>query len=159
MANHLFLFNPGCWIGEGKIELSALADKMVYFMRWRSLVVDPDFKEFEATQEVQIAGHTDVMYNHFLLSNFDKGRFDLILDNQAWGEVCGHGMVDERFIGWEFKSNDLGFEGYEFYELQDDETYIMRAEFVTKDDLRTHIDGKIWKQLAPSKSEAKEKEQ
>lgn len=119
-------------------------------------MIDHELMEFEATQEIQIAGHTDVMYNHFLFTNFDKKHFDVVLENQAWGEVSGRGMVDDRFIGWEFRKNDLGFEGYEFYELQDDETYHIKAEFITQEDLRTTIEGKIWKQLAPSKTEMKE---
>lgn len=156
MSNHLFIFSPGCWIGEGNIQLNALEEKLIFFMRWKSVVVDHDLMEFEATQEVQIAGHTDVMYNHFLFSNFDKGHFDVVLENQAWGEVIGEGMVDDQFIGWEFRRNTLGFEGYEFYELQEDSTYITKAEFVTQEDLRTQIEGKIWKQVAPSKTEIQE---
>ncbi|MDN3504388.1 MAG: hypothetical protein P0S95_02285 [Rhabdochlamydiaceae bacterium] len=158
MFDHLFLFNPGCWIGEGKIQLNALEDELIYFMRWRSILIDNELQEFESTQEVQIAGHTDVMFNQFLFSNFDRGNFDVLLENQAWGEVCGRGQVDSKFIGWEFRKNELGFEGYEFYELQDDGTYITKAEFVTQEDLRTTIDGKIWKQHVPSKQEMKEKE-
>ena len=154
MDQHLFLFNPGCWIGEGKIELNALSDKLIYFMRWKALVVDPELNEFEATQEIQIAGHTDVMYNHFLFTNFDRDGFDVVLENQAWGEVIGRGQVDQKFIGWEFRKNDLGFEGFEFYELQEDGTYHTKAEFVTKEDLRTQIEGKIWKQMAPEKQES-----
>lgn len=159
MFNHPFLFDSGCWIGEGQIELNALADKMIYFMRWRATVVDLELQEYESSQEIQIAGHTDIMYNQFLFTNFNRNHFDVVLENQAWGEVDGRGMVDDRFIGWEFRSNDLGFEGYEFYEMQEDGTYIVKAEFVTKEDLRTHIDGKIWKQMVPSKSEIKESEE
>lgn len=158
MYDHLFIFNPGCWIGEGNINLNALSDKLIYFMRWRSVVVDLELTEFEATQEIQIAGHTDVMYNHFLFTNFDRKEFDVVLENQAWGEVTGRGMVDDHFIGWEFRKNDLGFEGFEFYELQEDDTYQIKAEFITQEDLRTNIEGKIWKQLAPSATEVQEKE-
>ncbi|NBO24245.1 MAG: hypothetical protein EBU93_03295 [Chlamydiae bacterium] len=158
MFNHLFLFQPGCWIGEGKIQLNGFDDQLVFFTRWKTLHIDPDFREFEASQEVQIAGHTDMMFNHFLFTQFNQKKFEVILENQTWGEVKGVGMVDDKFIGWEFRDTELGFEGYEYYELQDDATYTMKAEYVSKDELRTLIEGKIWKQLAKTKSEMQEKQ-
>ena len=39
---------------------------------------------------------------------------------------------------------DLGFEGFEFYEKQKDDSYLMRAEYSTTDQYRTLIIGKIW---------------
>jgi len=157
MFNHLFLFQPGCWIGEGKIQLNAFEDQLVFFTRWKSLHVDTEFREFEASQEVQIAGHADMMFNHFLFTQFHQKKFEVVLENQTWGEVKGIGMVDEKFIEWEFRDTELGFEGYEYYELLDDGTYVMKAEYVSKDELRTVIEGKIWKQLAKTKSEMQEK--
>ncbi len=157
MFNHIFLFQPGCWIGEGKIQLNGFDEQMVFFTRWKMLHVDLDYVEFEASQEVQIAGHTDMMFNHFRFSGFDQKKFEVVLENQTWGEVKGVGVVDDRFIGWEFRHTDLGFEGYEYYQLQEDDTYAMKAEYVSKDDLRTLIEGKIWKQLAKTKEEVQEK--
>ena len=157
MFNHLFLFQPGCWIGEGKIQLNAFEDQLTFFTRWRTLHIDPEYREFEASQEVQIAGHADMMFNHFLFTQFDNKKFEVVLENQTWGEVKGVGMVDDKFIGWEFRDTELGFEGYEYYELQDDSTYIMKAEYVSKDELRTTIEGKIWKQHAKTQSEMHEK--
>jgi hypothetical protein len=157
MYNHLFLFKPGCWIGEGKIQLNAFEEQLTFFTRWKTIHIDADYREFESSQEVQIAGHSDLMFNHFLFTQFESKKFEVILENQTWGEVKGVGMVDDRFIGWEFRDTDLGFEGYEYYELKDDETYVMKAEFVSKDQLRTTIEGKIWKQLAKTESKVEEK--
>ena len=157
MFNHLFLFQPGCWIGEGKIQLNAADDKMQFYTRWKTLFVDPDFQEFDATQEVQIVGHPDIMFNQFTFTQFDQKKFDVLLENQTWGQVQGVGQVDDKFIGWEFRHTGLGFEGYEYYELQEDGSYKMKAEYVSKDELRTTIEGKIWKQFAGTKSEMQEK--
>jgi hypothetical protein len=47
-------------------------------------------------------------------------------------------------IAWEFRENDLNFEGFETYHLQEDGSYTMHAEYVTSDQFRTQIDGKLW---------------
>lgn len=158
MTQHLFLFQPGCWIGEGKIQLNAFDEELIFFTRWKTLHLDRDFKQFEASQEVQIAGHSDLMFNQFWFNEFHAKRFEVTLENQTWGEVKGIGMLDDRFIGWEFRDLELGFEGYEYYELQEDDTYLMRAEFVSKDQLRTQIEGKIWKQLVKKENQIEEKQ-
>lgn len=147
MFGHNFLFKPGNWIGEGSIELSNVEEKLVFYTRWRSLSADPDLMEIDSTQEIQVSGQSDIMLNQYLLSTFDTKRFDVELENQAWGKVYGEGMVDDGFIGWEFRNNDLGLEGYEYYQLQDDGSYEMKAEYASQDDFRTQITGRIWKQL------------
>jgi len=148
MLTHKFLFNTGCWIGEGKISLTDIEENLVFFTRWRSNHPDPDFIEFDSSQEIQIAGHSDIMYNQFFFTGFDKKHFEVEIENEAFGRVYGEGLVDDNFIGWEFRDNAVGFDGYEYYELQDDGTYKMRAEYATGEDFKTSIDGKIWKQLA-----------
>jgi hypothetical protein len=39
---------------------------------------------------------------------------------------------------------EIGFEGFEFYEKQDDKNYLMRAEYATTDQFRTLIQGRLW---------------
>jgi len=53
--------------------------------------------------------------------------------------------MDEKTVAWEFSNKELGFEGFEIYELQEDGNYITRGEYVSIDQLRTIIEGKIWK--------------
>ena len=72
------------------------------------------------------------------------------MENHAIGNVEGIGVVDESQIGWEFRVEKLGFEGFESYEKQSDDSYRRQGEFSTIDQLRTTIQGKIWKQLTPS---------
>jgi hypothetical protein len=146
MFGHKFLFSSGNWIGEGSIQLSNVEEKLVFYTRWRSASADPDILELDSTQEIQVAGHTDIMLNQYLFSSFEGKRFEVELENQAWGKVFGEGMVEEGFIGWEFRNNDLGFEGYEYYQLQSDGSYEMKAEYAKGDEFRTLIQGKVWKQ-------------
>ena len=68
------------------------------------------------------------------------------LENEALGKVQGKGLISEKVIAWEFRMQDIGFEGFEFYEKLDDKNYLMRAEYATADQFRTVINGKIWKQ-------------
>ena len=53
-------------------------------------------------------------------------------------------------IAWEFRVPEIGFEGFETYEKQPDDTYLMHAEYATDDQLRTVIKGKIWQKIASS---------
>jgi hypothetical protein len=146
MYNHHFLFTPGPWLGEGVIRLSNIEEELKFFTRWKTSPFDPQIWELDSLQEIQIAGHSDIMLNQYLFSALEGKRFEVELENQAWGRVFGEGMIDQGFVGWEFRDNDIGFEGYEFYQLQDDGTYLMKAEYVSGEDYRTTIEGKIWKQ-------------
>jgi hypothetical protein len=72
------------------------------------------------------------------------------MENHAIGKVNGTGIINESLLGWEFRVKELGFEGFEYYEKQPDDSYLMQAEFATVDQLRTTIRGRIWKQAASS---------
>lgn len=146
MQGHQFLFSSGSWLGEGQIQIGALEEDLNFFTRWSSHHPDPDFIEFESGQEIQIAGHSDIMMNDYFFSNFCKGHFEVELENQAWGKVYGEGLIDQEYIGWEFRGTEPGFEGYEYYQLLEDGSYRMKAEYTSGDDFRTAIDGRIWQQ-------------
>ncbi len=62
------------------------------------------------------------------------------------GKVQGEGVISDKVIAWEFRMSDIGFEGIEIYEKQEDNTYSMHAEYATNDQFRTLIQGKVWKQ-------------
>ena len=62
--------------------------------------------------------------------------------------MVGKGTINHKLIGWEFRLDHLGFEGFEFYEKgADSDTYLMHAEYATSDDFRTAIHGKIWRPI------------
>ncbi len=61
-------------------------------------------------------------------------------------------FLNDKLIGWEFRLDHLGFEGFEFYEKSDSpDTYLMHAEYATNDDFRTVIHGKIWRPVEETK--------
>jgi hypothetical protein len=142
------MFSPGKWLGEGKICLNMVEEELVFFTRWTIAPEEDGFIECE--QEIQVKGLSDVMTNHFRFSNIHAPSFSVFMENHAIGKVDGDGIVNESLLGWEFRVKELGFEGFEYYEKQPDDSYLMQAEFATVDQLRTVIRGRIWKQAAPS---------
>ncbi|MCB1084994.1 MAG: hypothetical protein KDK60_02720 [Chlamydiia bacterium] len=142
---HPFILKPGRWLGEGKITLSTVEEVLPYYTRWT--VPDRDDKGCIASmQEIEISGLADVMKNQFSFYNMNRKTFVIELENQSLGKVVGKGMISDKLIGWEFRLDHLGFEGFEFYEKGElPDTYLMHAEYATNDDFRTVIHGKIWR--------------
>ena len=145
MSTHSFIFTPSLWLGEGKITLSMVEEELNFFTRWNVSHKDP-YGIIECTQEIQIKGLSDMMLNQFIFSHVSPGSFVIELENQAMGKVQGEGVISDKVIAWEFRMSDIGFEGIEIYEKQEDNTYSMHAEYATNDQFRTLIQGKVWKQ-------------
>jgi hypothetical protein len=143
--HHHFLLTPSSWLGQGKIQLNMVAEELAFFTRWNSANPDSEGR-IECFQEIQVKGLSDVMHNEFLLYNLNSGEFQIDLENQALGRVTGTGLISEKVIAWEFRIIDIGFEGFELYEKQDENNYLMRAEYATSDQFRTLIQGRLWKQ-------------
>ena len=68
--------------------------------------------------------------------------------------------MDDKIIAWEFRENDMHFEGFETYRIQSDGSYRVNAEFITSDQLRTRIRGQVCKQnkVAPEQRENEEED-
>ena len=145
MTKHPFIFSPGSWLGEGKIKLNMIDEELTFLTKWNFDSLDPEGK-IECIQEIQVKGLSDIMHNQFLLYDFNSGEFTIDLENQALGKIVGKGLINEKVIAWEFRVEDIGFEGFEFYEKQSDDSYLMRAEYSTSDQFRTLIQGRVWKQ-------------
>ncbi|QVL56017.1 MAG: hypothetical protein KFB95_02070 [Simkaniaceae bacterium] len=147
MKKHPFIFKSGSWIGEGKITLSMMDEELAFYTRWKVPEVDKKGR-VDSLQEIQISGLSDVMQNQFAFYDITRRGFHIELENQSLGKVVGKGMISDNLIGWEFRLDHLGFEGFEFYEKGDAPgTYLMHAEYSTNDDFRTVIHGKIWRPL------------
>jgi len=143
MTNHAFILSPNSWLGEGKIQLSMVEEELGFYTRWN--VASPDNGgKIECVQEIQVKGLSDVMINQFSFFDLTPSSFSIELENQALGKVIGSGIINDKVIAWEFRVNELGFEGFEFYEKQSDNSYFMRAEYATSDQFRTIIQGKVW---------------
>ena len=140
---NLFIFKPCQWIGEGIITLNMVEEKLNFFTKWT--ISEPDFAgKIQSVQELQITGISENMRNELTFLDFAENKFSVEMENLNIGKVVGAGIYDEKMVGWEFKENDLNFEGFEVYHLQNDNSYLMHAEYVTSDQFRTQIDGKIW---------------
>ncbi len=140
---HFFIFEPKPWIGEGIITLNMVEEELNFFTKWN--VVEKDFAgKIQSVQEIQINGISENMRNELTFFDFSKNKFSVEMENLNIGRVVGTGVYDDNVIAWEFRDNDLNFEGYETYHIQKDGGYIVHAEYVTSDQFRTQIDGKLW---------------
>jgi len=143
LKEHTFLLESKQWLGEGKIKLSMSDEELQFYTRWRLSPADAEGK-ITALQEVQIAGVDEPMQNQFTISDLTPTHFTIQLENATLGKIAGKGIIKENLIAWEFRNKEVGFEGFEFYEKQEDGTYMMRAEYATPDHFRTMIQAKIW---------------
>ncbi|MDR2539826.1 MAG: hypothetical protein LBC45_04425 [Chlamydiales bacterium] len=146
MNPHSFLFDAGIWLGQGTIQLNMVAKELAFFTRWNIENKDRSNK-IVCEQEIQIKGFTDMMRNQFCISSMEHGEFLIDLENQAVGKIQGKGLINDKIIAWEFRINEIGFEGFEVYEKQEDWSYLLRAEYATEDQFRTLIQGCIWKKV------------
>lgn len=142
MAVHDFIFKPGLWVGEGKVTFSASPDRIRFYTKWTLE------KEKESQliwhQHVELEGGESNVYNTFRFSNIKPDTFAVELNNELLGTVLGKGIIDRKTIAWEFRGHPE-FEGFEVYELQDNGDFMLHAEYSSLDQIRTIIDGRIWK--------------
>jgi hypothetical protein len=151
MSTHSFILSPSQWLGEGKIVLNMVEEELSFFTRWNVSNKNPEGL-IESVQEIQVKGLSDIMMNQFVFTNITTNSFTIELENQALGKIVGTGVIDDKVIGWEFRMPELGFEGFEFYEKQPDNSYLMHAEYSTSDQFRTLIKGKVWQPSQSQKS-------
>ena len=151
LTPHVFLLSPSHWIGEGKITFSAASDVLKFYTRW--IIAPPSgegkqLTEVLSTQDVEMQGGEDQIKNRFILSNVTPHTFDIQLENELVGIIQGKGIIDLKKIAWEFRGYPT-FEGFEVYELQDNGDYLFHAEYVSPDQFRSTIDGRIWQKSIP----------
>lgn len=144
--DHLFIFKPGIWLGEGLVKLSVSKDNLKFATRW---TIDKKKKsQIITTQEIEIYGLSDKIKNQFCFYNIKADSFKIRLENQDLGEVLGQGIIKKDLIAWEFKVPSTGFEGFEVYNLQEDNSYALHAEYTASADFRTCVRGKIWEKVS-----------
>jgi hypothetical protein len=147
MSKHIFIFSPSVWLGEGKIQLNMVEEELPFYTKWNVTPKDGDGK-VECLQQIQVKGLSEMMHNQLWFFDFSQGNFLIELDNPSIGKVSGKGLITDQLIAWEFRVPQIGFEGFETYEKQPDESYVMHAEYATEDQLRTVIKGKIWQETS-----------
>lgn len=160
MFNHSFIFSPGIWQGEGKILLNMVDEELIFNMQWS--VQNKDFTgKVACAQDIQIHGLSENMRNELSFYDMQNKCFAVDMENQNVGRIVGSGVYDEKMIAWEFRNNDMNFEGYETYNLQADGSYQMKGEYVTSDQFRTQIEARLWLRSneAPTTDESEESEE
>jgi hypothetical protein len=139
---HVFILQPGQWQGKGKISFNMSAEQLDFVTRWE--VRHMEDGSIHCQQDIEITDVPDKMVNTFQISLTEKEKFSVNLSNEILGQVEGSGIIDPLVLAWEFRGNDLDFEGFEIFEKQEDKSYLTRAEFTSKDQMRTMIEGSIW---------------
>ncbi len=155
MKIHDFILKKNSWIGEGNITLNMVEEDLDFYTKWEVSDNDPE-KKITAVQEIQIGGISENMRNELTFFEFSPKTFKVEMENLNIGKVVGKGVYDEKLIAWEFRDNELNFEGFESYYLQDDGSYLVHAEYVTSDQFRTQIEGRIWISPAGAITDKKE---
>ena len=143
MGQHIFILEPGEWLGEGIITFSSSPEQLNFYTLWN--VSAPNASQIQCRQKVEMKeGGNDPVINNLLISELNASSFLIELSNEMIGKVIGKGVIDPKKIAWEFRG-DPAFEGFEVYDLQEDHSYHVHAEYVSGDDYRTLIEGRIWK--------------
>lgn len=142
MSNLNFIFKPGLWLGEGNITFSASPEMVHFYTKWT--VEEEKNSKIVCHQRVEIEGGESNVYNTFGFFNLFPHSFSVELSSDFLGKAEGKGILDDKTIAWEFRGH-LEFEGFEVYELQDNGDFVVHGEYSSPDQIRTIIDGRIWK--------------
>lgn len=142
MSHHEFIFSPGQWIGEGRVTFSASPEHLRFYTKWS--ISKNEIGKVQCEQRVEMQGSEDPLTNKFVMSSITPESFSIQLTNDLLGSVNGKGLIDQKTIAWEFHGLD-DFEGFEVYELQDNGDYMFHAEYLSTEQFRTVVDGRIWR--------------
>lgn len=140
---HAFIFQPGIWLGQGKIVLSASPEKINFYTKWQ--ITQAADKTLRVVQIVEMQGVEEHVVNIFNISEITNTSFIIEIENAFVGKVVGKGTVDDKTIAWEF-GGDSSLEGHEKYQLQDNGEYTLHAEYLGSDGQKTTVEGVIWHQ-------------
>jgi len=141
MEHHLFLFEPGIWLGEGKITFSYSQESFAYFTKW--IVEEGNNGVVSCKQFVEISELGHKMENRFNVQLVSDAAFEIALSNEFVSKVPGKGRADQTQIFWEFQQLE-SLEGQEEYTRQARDEYTMRGGYCAQNLFRTVIEGKIW---------------
>lgn len=152
MTKHAFIFEPGQWIGEGRVRFSSSPDEIKFYTKWNIPDVktggtSTDRQTIYCFQQVEMRGTNEQVLNQFCFSEITPLGFLIELENELVGKVRGKGVIEPKTIAWEFRGHS-NFEGFEVYELLENGDYMLHAEYSSLDQFRTIIDGRIWKKVS-----------
>jgi hypothetical protein len=137
-----FLFHPGEWLGAGQVSFSMSPDVLHFRMKW--VVMQDTPQNYRCTQTVEIVGGDRIINVFDITKTEDNKNFAITLENELLGTFSGTGVQEEQLIAWEFREKGA-FEGYEVYKKVENDEYTMHAEYLSSENTRTMIRGRIWK--------------
>lgn len=149
-----FLFAPGTWLGTGQVSFSMSPDILHFRTQWIISQIGKNI--FHSTQTVEIVGG-DRIINMFEVTPRNAGSFDIVLENELLGTFSGTGVSENLLVAWEFREKGV-FEGFEVYRRVDGTEYSLHAEYLSSEQSRTMIRGKIWKQTSRRQEEMAQNE-
>ncbi len=147
MKRH-FIFEPGEWIGNGVVNFTHSPDVLHFRVKWT--VHEVEGGAYQGIQLVEVVDG-DRMMNIFDVSGIQQDSFRIVLQNELLGTFEGVGIQDQNMVSWEFRARG-SFEGFEVYERQAD-GYSFHAEYLSSDNARTAIHGKIWQKPVEQKKQ------
>ena len=142
MEPHTFLFEPGRWVGAGRITFNVSKELIRFYTRW-TIEIDEQGRLI-CNQVVEMQGIPDKVENRFIVYGLVANKFKIEMHSQSVGSAAGDGIVDEKTIAWEFHGQ-ADVEGFEVYEVQENGDYMLHAEYASTEQLRTIIDARIWR--------------
>lgn len=148
MFEHQFIFNPGEWLGHGKIYFSTSSEIIPFYTKWDVGILKNDV--INCIQRVEKQGVDEAIVSILQFSKISESTFEVMLENEISGLIRGSGTVNAKTIAWEFKEraqyeDTEGFLGNEIYMLETDGGYSLHAEYFTDPQYRTFIKGQLWK--------------
>lgn len=144
MVIHDFIFKPGLWVGQGKVTFSASPETVRFYTKWT--IEEKNAGMIACRQHVEMEGGESNVYNTFTFFDINPSSFIVELNNELLGLIRGKGVIDDKTIAWELRGHPE-FEGFEVYELQENGDFMLHAEYCSMDQIRTIIDGRIWKKV------------
>lgn len=141
MSCKFFIFQPGLWIGEGKIKFSHSPQELRFFTKW---TISPEIEgKIHAFQQVEMEHSPEQIRNHFLFSDLSETYFAVQLESEDMGLIEGKGIIKPSTLTWKFEREN--FEGSESYQLNpDNDELLLSAEYI-HDGFSTFIQGRLWR--------------
>jgi len=134
----LFIFEPGVWLGEGKVSFSTSQE--IVFFRTKWTIYESGLLE----QRIETVDASEPSMNSFFISDREDNTFKISMENASLEKVYGTGGIEDNRVFWEFPlQND--FQGFEIYARINPEEYSFHAEYKLGDLVHTEIHGKLWK--------------
>lgn len=140
--NGSFILTPGEWLGEGMIAFNTSPDRLRFFTKW-TVALGEDPETMLLHQQVEMAGAEEKIHNRFVIRMQTMDKFAISLQNELLGTIYGTGFLAPSKVAWEFRGHP-SFEGFEVYEEVEGGGYQFHAEYLSPDQMRSMIDGRIW---------------